>query len=74
MTDTPSFVTAGADGVTPQQFPDNINVESMKFQSSDIFLMQHRPDTHIRPGFVEFGAAAQVHMLLGIYNQPADYR
>jgi hypothetical protein len=66
MTDTPSFVDAGADGTTPKPFPDNITPEVMQFTDASKFLMQHRPDTHIRPGWVNFGFAAQVRKT----NQP----
>jgi hypothetical protein len=60
MTDTVTVVQAGAEGITPEPFPENIKPETFRFTPSDVFLMQHRPDTHVRPGYVDFGAPAQV--------------
>jgi hypothetical protein len=60
MTDTPSFVVAGEDGSTPQPFPENITPETFSFVPYDVLLLQHRPDIHVRPGYVDFGFAAQV--------------
>ncbi|KAF2470195.1 uncharacterized protein BDR25DRAFT_343395 [Lindgomyces ingoldianus] len=59
MTDTQTYVDAGRDGLTAQKFPENVGSESLKFTDSDKFLMMHRPDLFLRPGFVKFGAAAQ---------------
>lgn len=65
MTDTASFVDAGADGTTEKPFPENITPEVMRFTDASKFLMQHRPDTHVRPGWVNFGFAAQVCKTIG---------
>jgi hypothetical protein len=64
MTDTQSYVEAGANGVTPLPFPDNVTPEVFHFIPYQVFLMQHRPDIHIRPAYVDFGSPAQVCVFL----------
>lgn len=60
MTDTQTYVDAGADGTTAEPFPENIKPSSFQFLDDDKFLMQHRPDTFVRPGWINYGSAAQV--------------
>lgn len=60
MTDTDSYVQAGADGTTEKPFPDNVTPETFHFIPYQVWLLQHRPDIHLRPAYVGFGAPAQV--------------
>ncbi|KAF2746287.1 hypothetical protein M011DRAFT_91150 [Sporormia fimetaria CBS 119925] len=65
MTDTPSFVTAGEEGWTEKQFPENITPETFRFSEMDTMILQHRPDAHVRPGFVDFGPPTDVSVFGG---------
>ncbi|KAF2798199.1 hypothetical protein K505DRAFT_371912 [Melanomma pulvis-pyrius CBS 109.77] len=61
MTDTETFVQVceSGGGSGGKGFPECIDAGSMAFREHDRFYMQHRPDTHVRPGFVNFGFSAQ---------------
>jgi hypothetical protein len=59
MQDTESYVDAGEQGKTTSRFPENVGEQSFRFGEGDRFLMMHRPDTFVRPGWVNFGSAAQ---------------
>ncbi|KAF2000984.1 hypothetical protein P154DRAFT_191962 [Amniculicola lignicola CBS 123094] len=57
MTDSNTFADAGRDGITPEPFPRNLKIEAFKLLPEHIYTMQHRPDTTVRPAFIEFGGA-----------------
>ncbi|KAF2122586.1 hypothetical protein BDV96DRAFT_639166 [Lophiotrema nucula] len=59
MDDTQTYVDAGEQGLTSKKFPENIDARALAFTGWERHFMAHRPDTHVRPGWIDFGAAAQ---------------
>ncbi|KAF2262850.1 hypothetical protein CC78DRAFT_582177 [Lojkania enalia] len=57
MDDTDTYADAYETGESPRPFPENVGVESFRFNDHDLFVMAHRPDTHVRPGWHDFGGA-----------------
>ncbi|KAF2733935.1 hypothetical protein EJ04DRAFT_604027 [Polyplosphaeria fusca] len=57
MDDTPTYAMVGETGVTAKRFPENIDADSFKWNAYDMYVMAHRPDTHVRPGWHNFGGA-----------------